>query len=151
MLEFPAGGQQHCLQAGPESPVNQGHLVLVIEIRHAADAPDNHAGLMGGGELSQKPRPEFSIYVRQVGHSCPDHFQLLVRQKHRAGFLGVGADADPDFVEASGGAANDIQMPQGNGVKAAGANRCSHDSFLVLLNSAVKRRRDFSIAVGLCG
>ena len=50
----------------------------------------------------------------------------LLAGKHGVQLAGVGHDAHDDAVENAGRAADDVQVAEGNGVKAAGVNRCFH-------------------------
>ena len=56
----------------------------------------------------------------------PGLLELLLRCEHLVSLFSVGADTDTDPVKAGSRPPDDIQMPQGDGVERAGANRCSH-------------------------
>ena len=129
MLVGGAGGQEQGLQAWADTPVDQGHLVLGVEVRHAADPPDDGAGPVVPGEVRQQSGPELSLHVGQVRHGGPDHLELFLGGEHLVPLFRVGADADKDRVKASGGPPDHVQMAQGDGVEAAGADGCSHGWF----------------------
>ena len=129
MLVRGAGGQQQGFQPWTDFPVDQGHLVFGIEVRHAADSPDDGAGPVGPGVVRQQPGPELRLHIGQVLYGGPDHLEFPLRGKHLVPLLGVGADADKDCVKASGGPPDHVHVAQGDGVKAAGADGCSHVRF----------------------
>ena len=126
MLVRRAGGQQKRLQLRVQPAVDEGHLVFHVHIRHVADAPDDDAGAVVHGEIRQQAGEQLRLHVGQVRHGGPHQQELLLRCEHLVLLFRVGTDTHADLIKNGGGPADHIQVAQGDGVEAAGADSCFH-------------------------
>ena len=128
MLKLRAGGQQQRLQSGADALVDAGHLVFQLEVGAVPHALYQNMGIFGLGIVRQQAAPVLHHYIGNVGHAMADQFQPPLRCEHGLLLLTVDHDADVYLVKAGGGPAYNVQMPQGDGVEAAGIDGDIHSA-----------------------
>ncbi|MPM42049.1 hypothetical protein SDC9_88711 [bioreactor metagenome] len=119
-------GQKQRLQSRAEMLVNAGKLPLHVPVRAVAHTPDNDVRAVADCVIRQKAGPQLRMDVGVFRNRRLHQPQLLLRREHLVLFCRVGTDANPNRVEAGRRPSDNIQMPQSDGVEAAGANCCSH-------------------------
>ena len=102
-----------------------GYLGILVEIRGVAQTLYQNAGTLVPGVLRQQAGVMLRRHIGQVRHGAADHLHPFVGGEHRL-FVAVDQHADVHLVKALGGPADNIHMPQRDGVEAAGIDRNFH-------------------------
>ena len=139
MLILRRRGQEQRLQSRVDGRVDPRQLPLHVPVRRVAHAAHDGVRAPLRGVIRQQAGPQLRLNVGQLCHRRPHQKQLLLRGEHLIFLRRVGADADPDPVEAGRRPPDDIQMSQRDGVKAAGADCCSHVADPSFSNSPARR------------
>ena len=125
MLIGGTGRKENRFQPRADAPVDAGHLILLVEIRGVAQALHQDAGPLFPGIGGQQAAVVLRRHIGQVRHGAADHVHPLVGGEHGL-FVAVDQHADIHLVKALGRPTDDIHMPQGDGVEAAGVDRNFH-------------------------
>ena len=114
--------------------VVESMLLLVLKILDVADTLDDEVGLHAVKELDEHPPRGYDLHVGQMGAGGLGHLAalgqgegILLHGRALDVLLHIiGHDRHRDLIEAGGGAGDDVQMPQGDGVEAAGDECGAH-------------------------
>ncbi len=109
--------------SGGLAAVELGHLELVLEVRDRAQSLDDRTGRRPAGEVDDQDVERLGADVAQMGGRVVDERDALVGVEQRAGSCAPTVDdRDDDLVEQLGGAGDDVEVPVGDRVVAAGAD-----------------------------
>src|ERR1041385_6272322 len=118
------GHKEHGFDIGVQPLVHPDHLELVLEIGNRAQAPHDHAGANLLGEFDQQGF-EFlhcdggaAVAGQRRGFLTDDFEAFLQREDRRFG--GIGGDTDDELIHQLHGAADDVDVAQGQGIEGAG-------------------------------
>ena len=101
-----------------QPPVHHGLLIFRVEIPGRTDAPDDGGGFPLRRIVGQQAVVQLRRHIGQFQNRDLHQLQLLRRGKHLSFFLRVGADAHIHLIEAGRRPADNVHMPQRDGVKA---------------------------------
>src|SRR5579859_7050228 len=119
------GHQEHRLHIRVQPPVHAGHLELVLEVRHGAQAPDQHAGVHRGGEMHQerieRPHLDFETFGEQRTNFVLYGFDPLIGREQRT-LAGVAGHRDDQMIDDAERTFDDVHMSVRDGVERARVN-----------------------------
>ena len=107
-----------------------GNLNFILEIRHCPQSSNHHIGLHFLRKIHQQSLKSHSSHIRVIFCQFFYHTNTFIYGKQRI-FLTVVQNTDDQLVKQTRCAINDVQMPEGNRVKAAGINCLSHITVLL--------------------
>src|SRR3954452_18873222 len=119
------GRHEHRLDAG-QAMVHLRHLELVVEVADRPQALDDHLDRVGLAEVDDQPVEAVDDDVAVLLRRLAEHLGALLEGEHPL-LRGVHADSDDDLVVQVAGAADDVEVAQGDGVEGPGADGASHD------------------------
>ena len=128
MLILRAGGQQQRLQPRTDALVDAGHLIFQLEVGAVPHALHQNVGVLCPCVVRQQAAPVLHLYVGEVRHAAADQLQPPLRREHGQLLLAVDHDAHVHPVKTGGGPPDDVQMPQCDGVEAAGIDGDIHSA-----------------------
>src|SRR5262245_60971561 len=102
--------------------IHGDHLEFVFEIRDGAETTDDDPGATLFREMHQQvvEWPRFDLgAVGEVARFAHHHVDALFEAKQRP-FAVIDRNADDQLVDQLYGAADDVQMPIGDGIERAG-------------------------------
>src|SRR3972149_8819274 len=121
-------------------PIHLRELELIVEVRHTPQSLPHHVGADRAGEVDQEP-----VERRDLGptpRAAFDEHRLALLDGEERLFGRVGDHPDDDAVENGHAARNDVDMPEGGGIEAAGYECRGHRySFTSPVTSASPSRR----------
>ena len=123
------GGEKEGVQIRIQFTVDHCHLKFFLKIGACPQALDNGAAAALPGILGQQTVIGVHRHVGQVAGDAAELVFPLLQRKQRF-FITVDHDADNDLVEQPRCALDDIQMPVGHGVEAAGIDGDLHRTSL---------------------
>ena len=123
--ELVFGCQEHRIQSRIELVVDQRHLKFLFKIGGGPQALYDHIHAMLPRVFGQQLTRTVRLNIGQFLRHPADHSHTFLRGKHRF-FFGVDHHAHDQPVKDTGGALDDVEMPPGDRVKAAGINRRCH-------------------------
>ena len=100
-------------------------LDLVFKIRYRPQTAHHHGGVFLLGKADRQPVEGIHLHIGHILAAFPKHGNALLDRKQRR--LGtVDQHCNDQLVKHTAGALDDIQMPAGNGIKAAGVHGNGH-------------------------
>ena len=109
---------------------DQSHLTFLFIVRQGPQAADDGARILEPGVLRHKALPMVHLHIVEAGGHLGNLLHALLHRE-KGLFGGIDHHADDQLIEDAGGPLDEIQMPQGDRVKAAGINGDLHGySFL---------------------
>lgn len=122
---FDGRGQEHRLDLRHHGVIGVGELDLILEIRDRAQPPYHDGGPLLLGKAHGQAVEGIHLHVGHILAALPQHGNALLDRKQRR-LRTVDQHGDDQLVKHTAGALDDIQMPAGNGVKAAGIHGNGH-------------------------
>src|SRR5215204_28052 len=119
--------------------VHVRELELVLEVRNGAQPTHDDAGILRAGVIYGQPGKTVNADVRlgRHRHDLAGQTDTLLGGKERSGFLLSFINRHDDLIEQPRGAASDVDMAQGDGIKAPGVDRSSRVHAIPTLSSVV--------------
>ncbi len=109
------------LDIGAEAAVHERHLHLVLEIRHGAQSPDNHARLSSSSVVHEQSVEGVHFHVGPVAEDLARDVDPLVHGEERR-LVGVEQDGDDDPVEEARPALDDVYVTHRDRIERAGVD-----------------------------
>ena len=113
------GSQKNCFQARLQASVHQSHLKLEFEIRNRPQSANDDEGIFRAGEIHKEAIELLDRYARGLLDSSFNHGNALVRIEKRR-FCFILSHGHNERIEELVRTMNNINMPEGNGIEAAG-------------------------------
>ena len=120
-----AGGKEHGIDGGIEDAVGLRHLHLVLKIGDGAQPANNNLRIVGSCKINRASVKGLNGDIFAVLYALQQHFHPLLYGKKRV-LIVIDKNADDQLIDHAGGAADNVHVPQRNGVKTSGINSPCH-------------------------
>ena len=120
-LVLVARRQEHGLDVGHQLAVHAGHLELVLEVAHRAQAAHDDLAAVLDDEIAQQAAKRHHLDVRVLGGELGRDVEPLGDREHRA-LVVAGGDRDDQALEQPAGAAHQVLVPEGHRIEGAGVD-----------------------------
>src|SRR5439155_26111256 len=113
-----AGGDEHGSDLRLQAAVHQGHLELALEVRHGAEATNDHPGTDLPGKADRQPVKGADLDRWPFAEAVADHANPLLSGEERL-LAGLFEDRDHHLMAVALGAIDDVGVAVRDGLAAA--------------------------------